>query len=386
MQSLEPNMEFVFVYVATYVFVALFCAVILSRVSSDVGRQLEVRYFRFEMATLILYCLLESIWAVGNFGLSDAINRFNVALSVVNHILVCALCYFWFCYMESYLHSRIANRREWRLVAAIPFVLSALLSISTLWNGLVFSVGPDGSAQRGSLYLVTVVIAYGYASIATIRALHAATKAENRPRRSELVTMSLFVIPPAAVGVIDTLIPLMPIVAPAFFFSFLIVFTMLLESQISTDQLTGLNNRRRADKHFAELLDTLSAHDRCILFMIDGNKFKAINDNYGHLEGDNALCIIANALRDACRNSGAFIARWGGDEFVIMVREEDINSPEDFINLIEDCLLYESYERGLPYKLAVSVGYAYFTSNGQSRRQVLEEADRVLYEAKAKLN
>lgn len=376
--------EFLFIYVATYFFIALFCAVLLSRVNTDIGRQLEVRYFRFLLIALLLYCIFESIWAIGNFGYSQAINRFNIPLSVINHIMVMAFCFFWFCYMESYLQSPLLNKRNWALYAGIPFFLVVALTISTLLNGQVFYISEDGTAARGPLYIITVVLSYVYAAIATIRAIIAAIQTSDRQRKAELVTMSLFVIPPAAVGVIDTLVPTMPIVAPAFFFSFLIVFTMLQESQISTDSLTRLNNRRRADRHFDEMRRLASEKDPYVLFIVDCNGFKRINDTYGHLEGDQALCIVANALRDACRNSTAFIGRWGGDEFVVMARENEITSPEAFIDLVDDCLLYESYQRELPYKLTVSIGWTYCTGQKDSRRKLLEAADASLYSEKSK--
>ena len=382
---MDLQFEFLFIYVATYVFIAMFCVVILSRINTDIGRQLEVRYFRFLMVALLLYCIFESLWAIGNFGNSVFLNSINIPLSVINHILVGSFCYFWFCYMESYLQSSLLNKRHWALIAGIPFFISAILTISTLWNGLVFYTNELGTAERGPLYLVTIMVPYAYAGIATIRAIIGAIQTNDSQRRTELITMAAFVIPPAVVGVVDTIVPMMPIVAPAFFFSFLIVFTMLQESQISTDSLTRLNNRRRADRHMDEMRRLASRKDPYVFFLVDCNGFKEINDTYGHLEGDQALCIVANALRDACRNSTAFIGRWGGDEFVVMARESEITSPEAFIDLAKDCLLYESYQRNIPYKLTISIGWTYCTGATESRRKILEAADTSLYEEKAKL-
>lgn len=379
---MDLNFQFVFIYVATYIFVALFCVVILVRTSTDIARQLEIRYFKLLVGALLLYCIIESIWAIGNFGYSDLINRFNIPLSIVNSILVNSFCYLWFCYMESYLRSQIVNRRGLLFAASIPFVIVVALTISSLWTGTIFYQLPDGSAGRGPWYIWVIILSYAYAAVATIRAIVAALRSSESQQRAELITMSLFVIPPAVVGVIDTLVPMMPIVAPAFFFSFLIVFTMLQESQISTDSLTGLNNRRRAEKHFDEVRNAATKRHPYLIFMADANAFKAINDTHGHLEGDRALCLIAQALCDACRNINGFIARWGGDEFIVMVREDEVGTPEDFINMVEDCLLYEGHINKVPYKLSVSLGYARCTGPEQSKRQLLNEADEGLYVAK----
>lgn len=377
-------MEFLFVYAATYLFVALYCAVLFTRVNYDIGRQLEVRYFRLELAALFFYCIFEVLWALGYYGNMAFFKSISVPLSIVNHILVGCFSFFWFYYLESYLRSRIMNKQELQIVAAIPFFTSSLLTLSTLFNGLVFYTDETGFVQRGPAYIVTIALFYSYAVVTTFRSVTAAAHPENVSRRNELIAMSLFVLPPALIGVIDTIVPMMPIVAPAFFFAFLVVFTMLQEGQISTDQLTGLNNRRRADKHFDVMRANATLKKPYILLIIDVNSFKEINDTHGHLEGDNALSIVAASLRDACRNSSAFIARWGGDEFVIMTPEEDVNSAQDFVALIEDCLLYEVHEHNLPYMITVSIGYAYCTGPEASRKNLLDQADRVMYKMKEK--
>ena len=67
-----------------------------------------------------------------------------------------------------------------------------------------------------------------------------------------------------------------------------------------------------------------------------------------------------------------------------MVPKEDVNSAEDFIDLIDHCLSYEVYEHHLPYVLTVSVGYAYCTGPDESRKKLLEQADQSMFEVKAK--
>lgn len=378
------SVGFIFVYVATYTFVALYCIVLLARLSSDIGRQLEVRFFRLVIIALLIYCITESIWAVGNFGYSSTINRFNIALTIVNSIMVNAMCYLWFCYIESYLRSPIVNNLKLLALASIPFAIAVLLSLSSIWTDWVFLMNPDGTAGRGPLYIVIIIIAYVYAAIATVRSIVGAVRATDRHRRRELVTMSLFVIPPAAVGVIDTLAPMMPIVAPAFFFSFLIVFTMLQESQISTDSLTGLNNRRRAEQHFDEVYEEATPDEPAILFVIDADGFKAINDTYGHMKGDEALCMIASALRHACSDVNALAARWGGDEFVVVSSASEIGAPDAFVAKIERCLDNVRQQQQAPYRISVSVGYAYYDGSDTSKQQVFEAADNMLYEMKAR--
>ena len=152
-------------------------------------------------------------------------------------------------YLESYLQSGFISNKTWQVIAAIPLIVAVLLTISTFFSGLVFYLGPNGTVERGPAFVVTVALFLLYAGVTAIRALHAASKPENKQRRAELFAMSLFVLPPILAGIADSFFPMIPVMAPAFFLAFLLVFTMLQEGQISTDHLTHLNNRRRADRN-----------------------------------------------------------------------------------------------------------------------------------------
>ena len=96
---------------------------------------------------------------------------------------------------------------------------------------------------------------------------------------------------------VDVLVPDMPVMSPAMLISIMLVLRQLQDSRISTDALTGLNNRRRADAYLEENLPRATADAPLCLYVMDMNRFKAINDTYGHLEGDRALKTMADALR-----------------------------------------------------------------------------------------
>lgn len=185
------------------------------------------------------------------------------------------------------------------MATAVPLVVAIGVTIATLWTGSVFAQMPDGLVQRGPWYTFVLVLAYGYAGVATIRVIAAGAAESVSATRRQLSVMASFALPPAIAGLIDTFIPMLPIVAPAFFFSFLVIFVALQEGQISHDALTGLNNRRRAERYFDEEFDRATADNPFYYFVIDGDKFKMVNDTCGHLEGDRALQAIAEAIKQA---------------------------------------------------------------------------------------
>ena len=134
----------------------------------------------------------------------------------------------------------------------------------------------------------------------------------------------------SVVGVIETIW----FMAPMFCFSssimMLYVYIISLNDQVSIDELTHLNNRTQLKKYIVS--EHSKQGDKTIRYvlMIDLNRFKYINDQFGHIEGDTALKRTADALKIACSDNPfkTFIARYGGDEFIIIAKTES----EELVN------------------------------------------------------
>ena len=143
------------------------------------------------------------------------------------------------------------------------------------------------------------------------------------------------------------------------------------------DKLTQVNNRQNLTSFINyKLYDHVS---RLYLLMIDVDYFKTINDTYGHLEGDNALITVANTLKRACAafKKRPFIARYGGDEFIIVLEgtQEDAEQLCASIRYILD----EDKERRYP--LTLSIGMSSYRS-GMTAKEMIAAADEELYKIK----
>ncbi|SNX61071.1 PAS domain S-box-containing protein/diguanylate cyclase (GGDEF) domain-containing protein [Nitrosomonas ureae] len=149
-----------------------------------------------------------------------------------------------------------------------------------------------------------------------------------------------------------------------------------------TDELTGLANRASFIQHMEEVTKISFRHGRRFgLLYIDLDNFKHINDSLGHDAGDLLLKIIAERLRNTCRDID-FIARLGGDEFCILIEEVE----EDYAaNVAKRCLNaisqpIEIYSRKLTP--ACSIGIAYYPDDGKDLSTLLKAGDTSLYTAK----
>jgi len=153
----------------------------------------------------------------------------------------------------------------------------------------------------------------------------------------------------------------------------------------TTDAVTGLYNRHYLTSHMeTRLLAAQSSGKPLSVLMMDIDHFKKVNDTYGHAAGDLVLKEFSNRMAKNIRGVD-LAARYGGEEFVVMMPE----TPTDWAYMIGDRLRQEvcenKFEVGLPsgpIDISVSIGVA-TSEEGQSPSQLLAEADKALYEAKA---
>lgn len=149
-----------------------------------------------------------------------------------------------------------------------------------------------------------------------------------------------------------------------------------------TDELTGLPNRRLFDAALAGRLENMSRYGwRFGLLIVDIDHFKGVNDRYGHAFGDAVLVGIGKTLRGAVRG-GDIVARWGGEEFAVLVESSDDAGLSDTAERIR-ALVAQSEVRlaGVQHKVHVSVGGA-LACPDDSAEDLFARADAALYSAK----
>ncbi|WP_334018497.1 diguanylate cyclase [Alteromonas sp. S015] len=155
-----------------------------------------------------------------------------------------------------------------------------------------------------------------------------------------------------------------------------------LEHLSKTDSLTGLANRREI---FSLLGDEISRMMRgqpaSTLVYIDLNKFKEINDKYGHKTGDKALVTFSKNMRAQLRESDRF-GRIGGDEFVIMLYGTDENETATFFDRIQNDKLKVEVDGSNIVPINFSVGWVQWNESINSVQEWLDRADEVMYEKK----
>jgi diguanylate cyclase (GGDEF)-like protein len=165
----------------------------------------------------------------------------------------------------------------------------------------------------------------------------------------------------------------------------------LLAEQAVTDGLTGLFNHRHFAEHLRQEVTTARRYGHELsLMMVDVDDFKAFNDRHGHPRGDKALAELADILRHGTRKDVDILARYGGDEFAVILPQARANGPEPTAarNVSERIAAevrghrFESAKSARDAALSVSIGVAGIGLGGYTHEELLSSADKALYLAK----
>ena len=255
-------------------------------------------------------------------------------------------------------------------------LISIVLLVINIFYPLVFSVS-DGRYQRGFAYIIFLIFAAFY----ILDSLYLYVKRVRKNGSLKLFPVHIFLIPVILGVVIQAFFVEISITWTSIAISVAGIMAALKNEIIFTDCLTGLYNRV-----YLEFLHKRACNKKdCWVsgIMIDLNGFKQINDNYGHAEGDLALCIVADLLRKSFSEYGV-VTRYAGDEFVIMLNTTDDQLIQKIIKSAKKNFVTENEKNDKPYQLSASMGYAITNLSNETIDDFMNRIDEQMYQDKMK--
>jgi diguanylate cyclase (GGDEF)-like protein len=158
--------------------------------------------------------------------------------------------------------------------------------------------------------------------------------------------------------------------------------TRELEQQATHDNLTGLHNRRYAERYLEQQLQACRRYRYPLaIALADIDRFKQVNDLHSHAIGDAVLRRIASIMRERCRGTD-MIARYGGEEFLLCFPHTDLDRAQLLCEALRSAVQADDWSRiGLTFGVTISFGIAQFRPN-MTAEGLLNEADLHLYSAK----
>ncbi len=195
--------------------------------------------------------------------------------------------------------------------------------------------------------------------------------------------LAWFAVPPVFGCVVQLCWEEIEFVLPATAVSLLLVYLDVQQGQVTRDVLTGLNNRGRLKQYLTELGGQDWIEKPCHLLLLDVDHFKRINDKFGHAVGDQVLRLTADQIKRTFGHTNSFLARYGGDEFLIILKGKSDDEVAAYIETLREGMAKLEWADGAGWRIGVSIGCARGDeTEHHSIRELMQLADQRMYEEK----
>ncbi len=284
----------------------------------------------------------------------------------------------WLLYVYDQIFQTEKIPRKVRYPLYAVNAVNIVLLILTQFRGWYYYIDSDNIYHRGPMFLFAASIS----TVLVIAAFLLIVINREKINKKHYFSLLFFAVPPCLGLFFQLIFYGISIVLNGIVLSLLIVSLNIQNYNIYTDYLTGVNNRKKLEIYMRQKISTSTEEKTFSAIMLDLNNFKVINDTYGHDVGDNALQITAKLL-GSCLRSNDFIARFGGDEFCIVLDISDQAKLEEVVSRIKNCI--DKYKQTVdqPYKLSISMGYAVYDYRSfMSMEEFQKQIDKLMYDDK----
>jgi diguanylate cyclase (GGDEF)-like protein len=314
-------------------------------------------------------------------GLPGSLNLIcNTTFNLLLYIFEPLAATLWVLYVNNQIFHDKNKFRNAAKILLFLLIANAILSTVSIFTGWFFYVNSQNIYARGTYFIVHVAYCYGLLAYALFMIIRNKNLIEKRYYSSLL----FFFLPQLIGTTIQMFIYGVSYNWIGAVISILIVYFNIQERGLNLDYLTGAYNRRKLDECIRSKVQT-STHEKSFsAILIDLNHFKQINDNFGHDAGDDALRVVVEILKRSL-NKNDFIARFGGDEFVVIMDIFSTEALETVVRILEAAFKDFNNSNLKPYKLSFSIGYDIYDSKSKmTAEDFLKQIDMLMYNHKKK--
>lgn len=334
----------------------------------------EQKLFWALISSNILILIMDTLqWLLD--GVPGSLSRFVLlTATVVYYILNPLPCFLWSLYADYKIHRDENRLKSIFIPMTLPFLLNLVLSVMSIWGKYLYYIDTHNSYHRGSLFFILALTCYSY----LISSMVLVIIKRKQVHRKTYLSLLMFAVLPYIAGIIQALVYGFSLIWISMAISILMVYLNIQNSQMYTDHLTGLHNRKQLDSYLHEWSKRKSGKLLAGV-MIDIDAFKTINDRWGHDAGDDALTKTARILERSFKKDD-LICRYGGDEFVVISLVHEKSELEKSIeNLSKNAELFNRTKTA-PYQLRFSVGCDVCAQNDDiGFQQFFKQIDQKMY-------
>ena len=365
-------------YVTINVLCGIIIIIMMFLMKFGVMHETEQKIFLNLCFHCLLFFFIDLSWVALDGVNTQLGQEFNKLVNAAYFSQLGILCFFWSRYSFFLAEYRI-KLIGLRVLYCSPLFINIAMAIASIWTGWFFVVDASGHYQRGSFPLVHVLLVFLYLLTSFFVAFFMIKGKRNVVRKNRLFAISALGICPFLTELVQIQFQGLSVICAGTTLGLIVVFLEIQKEMISIDPLTRLNNRNQASLFLESRFKQVIPGKKLYQFVMDLDKFKQINDTYGHMEGDRALLTVSTVLKEVCGPRGYFISRFGGDEFVVFANLASDSEAETLRKDITEKLVERS--QGFSFKLSMSIGYASLET-GESEQQLFARADAALYDSK----
>ncbi|TVP84933.1 MAG: GGDEF domain-containing protein [Acholeplasmataceae bacterium] len=325
------------------------------------------RLLRIIIISNIIVLIVEPLtWEVDGMS-GSAFHVLGYVTNSLMHVVPLVLFCLWFAYIDYKIHDNIKRIRR-RYFYLFPAVVIFALMLINLFVPIIFSIDSlTNIYQRETLWFISFIIIYAmYAGLIAM-----VIKKRRQTNTLVIVSVLIFFILPFSSS-------LLQMIYDRFFYTYTTVSIAILISFIfletisgGRDYLTGLYSRQSFDAYMHHLIEEGRTF---MLLLIDLDNFKSVNDKYGHVYGDELLVDFSTMLSEVF-DFADMIVRMGGDEFMVVLKEETPEVIASHIAVLHDKLANMPQ---LDHDLSFSHGYALY-EEGLTFNEIYRRVDQKMY-------
>ncbi len=355
----------------SYSFLVLLFLLLDSRANRRVSTKKSL-WFRIIIYATMWMLFLEAITMAVD-GMPGTIMYWAVYLSnTVLFIFILVPISLWLIYLDECLFVPEKERKKKRIVYACFNIAALVIVIINFSTGILFTVTQTNRYIRGEAIYIMAALNY------ILYAGYIPTLTKYRKLISGRIYGLIFAL--GLLPIFGALVQILsygtPLIWPMLALAALVAHILIEREETRRDGLTGLAARIQFEARAQYKIDR---HQPFSIIMIDIDKFKKINDAYGHEEGDQALKIIANLLGKSIKQVDSAY-RYGGDEFILLIESEDSEVTKKIMERLKTSLDRFNGTKQKPYVLSFSAGTVFYDGKKEeSIYSLFSAADEMMY-------
>lgn len=365
------------------IFVYIFAFLVLMVILISLQNPKQTRNFGHKLfKSVVFLTMLMILFDIGHEYINGVSGNFARLVLIILSFFIYALPSFialiWFYYVHLIVYYRKPRKGIGSLLLQVPMIVNVFISLASVFWPLYFSVDNNNVYSRSNIYFLSIVLQYSY----LIAAILMVVLNKRKIQHDKFYPLAFFAILPMIGGLIQAFNYGLLLIWPLIAFSIYIAFVFIQSRVISTDYLTGLMNKGAFENYIENLKTTNNKNQRLAAVVMDLDGLKTINDKFGHHIGDEALQSFAHMITLSF-NKKDYIARFGGDEFVLVTYVNSLAEIERSNQVLIENIKSLNEEEILPVELKFSLGYDIYDERIDSTvKQFLERIDQLMYQNK----